>query len=52
MLASASRMFVMEQSLGMSGGHAETFAFIRERIDRLERGDLGPLAPRSRLSRP
>jgi AcrR family transcriptional regulator len=52
MLASASRMIVMEQSLGMSGGHAETLAFIREQIDRLERADLGPPLARTRLSSP
>jgi AcrR family transcriptional regulator len=37
LLASAARMIVMEQSLGMSGGHAETLGFIRRYLDQLEK---------------
>jgi AcrR family transcriptional regulator len=36
LLASFSRMVVMEQALGMAGGHAETLAFVEAWIDRLE----------------
>jgi AcrR family transcriptional regulator len=36
LMASLSRMIVMEQSLGMSGGHAETLAFVEAQLDRLE----------------
>jgi AcrR family transcriptional regulator len=37
LLASAARMIVMEQSLGMSGGHAETLGFIQKYLDQLEK---------------
>jgi AcrR family transcriptional regulator len=43
LMASAARMIVMEQSLGMSGGHNETLEFIERQIERLQQGDVGLL---------
>ncbi|MFD4404992.1 TetR/AcrR family transcriptional regulator [Nocardia sp. NPDC058499] len=36
LMTSAARMVVLEQALGMTAGHAETFAFARREIDLLE----------------
>jgi hypothetical protein len=36
LLASVSRMVVMEQALGMSIGHAETLAFVEQQLKQLE----------------
>ncbi len=36
LLASVSRMVVMEQALGMSIGHAETLAFVERHLSELE----------------
>jgi AcrR family transcriptional regulator len=36
MMASAGRMVIMEQSLGMSGGHNEILSFVEAQLDRLE----------------
>jgi TetR/AcrR family transcriptional regulator len=61
LLSSVARMIVMEQSLGMSGGHTETLAFIARHLDLLQNGDIASLRtdaddapkrpPRARRSR-
>lgn len=38
LMTSAARMVVLEQALGMTAGHAETFAFAEREIDLLEPG--------------
>ncbi|QLL06746.1 TetR/AcrR family transcriptional regulator [Mycobacterium vicinigordonae] len=43
LMTSLSRFLVLEQALGMSGGHAETKSFVEEHLCRLE-GDPQPIA--------
>jgi AcrR family transcriptional regulator len=43
-MASVARMVVMEQSLGMSGGHSEILALVESQLDRLEPLDPVPAA--------
>lgn len=43
LMTSLSRFLVLEQAIGMSGGHAETLAFVESYLRRLE-GDPQPIA--------